>query len=98
LNEEGNENKLDLISRTTENYIAMTYGTYYSKLVFLDSYRFLQKSLADVAKSMTIDDFKITREEFSDKEQLKLITRKGVYPYEYIDNLGKIRRNSTSTI
>ena len=86
LNEVGNENKLDLLSRTTENYIAITYGTYYSKLVFLDSYRFLQKSLADVAKSMIPEDFKITNEYF-EKDKCKLITRKGVYPYEYVDSL-----------
>ena len=52
-------NKVDILSKTSEEYISITYGSFYRKLVFLDSYRFLQKGLADVAKSLDSKDFKI---------------------------------------
>ncbi|CAC5426082.1 unnamed protein product [Mytilus coruscus] len=57
-------NKVKLLSKNSENYISIDYGSYYEKLRFLDSYRFMLKGLSDVAKSM--DDFPILEKEFED--------------------------------
>ncbi|CAC5415725.1 unnamed protein product [Mytilus coruscus] len=50
-------NKVKLLSKNSENYISIDYGSYNRKLRFLDSYRFMLKGLSDIAKSM--DDFPI---------------------------------------
>ena len=97
---ENQYDKVDILAKNSEEYISITYGNFYRKLVFLDSYRFLQKGLADVAKSLDPKDFKITEKYFSDckfsslertkseqSSQLMLIKQKGVYPYEYITSL-----------
>ncbi|CAC5393091.1 unnamed protein product [Mytilus coruscus] len=57
-------NKVKLLSKNSENYISIDYGSYNRKLRFLDSYRFMLKGLSDIAKSM--DDFPILEKEFSD--------------------------------
>ncbi|VDI15968.1 Hypothetical predicted protein [Mytilus galloprovincialis] len=58
-------NKVKLLSKNSENYISIDYGSNYKKLRFLDSYRFMLKGLSDIAKSM--DEFPILEKEF--KEQ-----------------------------
>ena len=78
-------NKVKLLSKNSENYISIDYGSYYKKLRFLDSYRFMLKGLSDIAKSM--DDFPILEKEF--KGDISLLKQKGFYPYEYIDSIKK---------
>ena len=78
-------NKMTVLAKTSEDYISITYGSYYRKLVFLDSYRFLQKGLASVGESLATEDFKILSTEFP--TSTNLLKRKGVYPYEYISGL-----------
>ena len=57
-------NKVDVLSKTSEEYISITYGSFYRKLVFLDSYRFLQEKLSNVAKSLDTEDLKILGKHF----------------------------------
>ena len=78
-------NKVKLLSKNSENYISIDYGSYYKKLRFLDSYRFMLKGLSDIAKSM--DEFPILEKEF--KGNIALLKQKGFYPYEYIDSIKK---------
>ncbi|KAB0804680.1 hypothetical protein PPYR_01650 [Photinus pyralis] len=49
---------------------------------FVDSYRFMSESLDNLASYLKFDDFKILRSTLShlNDEQLKLLTKKGVYP------------------
>ncbi|CAC5392277.1 unnamed protein product [Mytilus coruscus] len=61
-------NKVKLLSKNSENYISIDYGSYNRKLRFLDSYRFMLKGLSDVAKSM--DDFPILEKEFEGNKPL----------------------------
>ncbi|CAC5393555.1 unnamed protein product [Mytilus coruscus] len=61
-------NKVKLLSKNSENYISIDYGSYNRKLRFLDSYRFMLKGLSDVAKSM--DDFPILEKEFEESDWL----------------------------
>ena len=62
---ENQYDKVEILAKNSEEYISIAYGNYYRKLVFLDSYRFLQEGLSDVAKSLDSNDFKITEKYFS---------------------------------
>ena len=62
---ENQHDKVEVLAKNSEEYISITYGNIYRKLVFLDSYRFLQKGLADIAKSLNPEDFNITGKYFN---------------------------------
>ena len=47
---------------------------------------FFQDSLEKVAEYLELEDFKLTKNAFSDYEKLRLLTEKGIYPYDYIDS------------
>ncbi|XP_033110636.1 uncharacterized protein LOC117111748 [Anneissia japonica] len=51
--------------------------------------KFLNASLSQLVSKLPIDEFKLT-ETFFDGD-LELVTRKGVYPYEYMDSFDKFR-------
>ena len=55
---------------------------------FVDSFKFLQTSLANVVSNLQSDDFHTTKAIFKDK--VELFTRKGVYPYDYVSSIGKL--------
>ena len=57
------------------------------ELRFIDSFKFLQTSLANLVKNLPPDDFVNTKEIFRDK--IDLLTRKGVYPYDYVSSIEK---------
>ena len=58
------------------------------ELRFIDSYKFLQTSLANLVKNLQPDDFYNTKEIFW--ENVDLLTRKGVYPYDYVSSIEKL--------
>ena len=55
---------------------------------FIDSFKFLQTSLANLVGNLQSDDFQNTKEIM--KDNIELLTRKGVYPYDYIGSLEKL--------
>ncbi|KYM76698.1 hypothetical protein ALC53_12884 [Atta colombica] len=54
------------------------------KLHFTDSCKFLASSLEKLALYLGKDKLKITRSEFLRAEDFDLLTRKGIFPYEYL--------------
>ena len=95
--------ELKCIPSTEEKYISFSkkvkVGEYKSKkfdkmmpiyfeIRFIDSYKFLQTSLAKLVSNLKKDDFYNTKREF--KHNTELLTRKGVYPYDYVSNLSKL--------
>ena len=96
------EGKLDCIPSTEEKYISFSktikVGEYkdYSGSVFpinfeirfLDSFKFLQTSLANLVSNLSLGDFINTKHVF--KSNTELLTRKGVYPYDYVSSLDKL--------
>ncbi|GFX51159.1 uncharacterized protein TNCV_2735101 [Trichonephila clavipes] len=56
------------------------------KLRFVDSFRFMNSSLDSLAKN--VKEFRETAKYFP-KDKLDLVTRKGVYPYDYMDSWEK---------
>lgn len=66
---------------------------------FVDSYRFMVSKLGTLAKNLVIEDFGKfgeTSKVFS-LEDIPLVTRKGVYPYEYTDEWQKLCETSLPT-
>ena len=58
------------------------------ELRFIDSFKFLQTSLANLVRNLQPDDFINTKEIFRDKTEL--LTREGVlYPYDYVSSISK---------
>ena len=94
---------LSCIPSTEEKYISFSknikVGEYYSnkfgktipinfEIRFIDSFKFLQTSLATLVSNLTTDDFHITKNVF--KKNVDLLIRKGVYPYDYVSSLSKL--------
>ena len=73
--------KFDIIPKTNEEYISVTYGY----IRFIDSYRFLSSSLDSLVKNLDNDDFIILKKEFPDKWQF--LNKKLAYPYEYLNSI-----------
>ena len=56
---------------------------------FIDSFKFLQASLADLVENLESSDFKnLNRVK---KHNSSLLTRKGVYPYDYVTSINKLK-------
>ena len=60
----------------------------YFEIRFIDSFKFLQTSLANLVGNLQSDDFHNTKEIF--KDNTHLLTRKGVYPYDYVSSIEKL--------
>ena len=60
----------------------------YFEIRFIDSFKFLQTSLANLVGNLQPDDFHNTKEIF--RENVELLTRKGVFPYDYVSSMEKI--------
>ena len=92
--------KLECIPSTKEIYISFSkkikVGEYKSRcngetvslnfeIRFIDSFKFLQTSLANLVGNLQPDDFHNTKAIF--KDNVELLTRKGVYPYDYVSSI-----------
>ena len=97
------DGKLNCIPSTEEKYISFSktiqVGEYKNikvgdmlpinfEIKFLDSFKFLQTSLANLVSNLSQDDFHITKHSF--KLNTGLLTRKGVYPYDYVSSIEKL--------
>ena len=91
------EGDLECIPSTEEKYIS-----FYKKIKvdeinskeiafeirFIDSFKFLQTSLANLISNLSPNDFHDTKYIF--RSNTSLLTRKGVYPYDYVSSLEKL--------
>ena len=95
INKDGGKShmKINCIPFNMEKYMAFMLGTH---LVFLDSFRFMNSSLDNLVKNLPDEAFKYTDEEFHG-EELKLVKRKGVYPYDYMDSFQKFEKTELPT-
>ena len=76
---------INCIPNNMEKYLAFMLGKH---LVFLDSLQFMSSSLDNLIKNLPDKAFHYTKNEF-EKEQLNLMKRKGVYPYDYMDSFDR---------
>ena len=83
---------IKVIGQGMEKYLTLTLGKY---LVFKDSYQFLGTSLQRLAENLLaagIEKFtnlRASAPENTSEENLKLLLRKGVYPYDYMNGWEK---------
>lgn len=67
-------------------------------LNFVDSNRFLNSSIEKLASYLSKEDFKILSKTYPVKEEFQVMTRKGVFPYDYIDSFEKLNVQSLPSI
>ncbi|XP_018302107.1 uncharacterized protein, partial [Mycetomoellerius zeteki] len=72
------------------------WGTDNVKLRFVDSFKFLSTSLEKLVSYLDKSKLTITRSEFRNlnTEDFDLLTRKGVFPYEYVNSVDKLDETS----
>ena len=95
---------LSCIPSTEEKYLSfskrITVDQYYSKMMrkllpkkfeirFIDSFKFLQTSLSKLVENLQSSDFKNLNKAIKNKSSL--LTRKGVYPYDYVTSIDKLK-------
>ena len=59
---------------------------------FLDSFKFTLAGLESLVKNLSLEDMKETTQFFGEK--IDLVSRKGIYPYEYMDDFEKFKKQS----
>ena len=75
------QGEIKCIPTNTEKYISFSLGN----LRFIDSVNFLLSSLEKLVKGS--DEFPITQSIFPEENMRRLLLKKGIYPYEYMDSL-----------
>lgn len=93
------EGRIDLLPITKERYISFTKYVQKTanykeciKFRFIDSFKFLNTSLDKLASYLNRDKMQVSRNEFHNlsDEDFVLLTRKGVFPYDYIDSVNRL--------
>ena len=77
-------------SRKTGEMVSLNF-----EIRFIDSFKFLQTSLANLVGNLQPDDFQNTKEIM--KDNIELLVRKGVYPYDYVSSLEKLTETQLPT-
>ena len=72
---------INVIPNNMEKYMAFIIDR---NLIFIDSFQFMNQSLSDLANNLPKDGFYHIKNVF-DSNNLELITRKGVYPYDNME-------------
>ena len=99
---DNSEGDISCISNNEENYISFTKQVIVDKFVnkegkeinvklelrFIDSLRFVVSCLDKLSSNLKIDKFVNLKKCYSGN-QLSLLLRKGVYPYDYVDCMKK---------
>ena len=80
------------IPNNMEKYMAFMLGNH---LVFLDSFQFMSSSLDKLVNNTLRESLKYTSQVFEGQE-LDLMIRKGVYPYDYMDSFEKFKEQLPS--
>ena len=65
---------------------------------FLDSYRFMSSSLDSLVKNLSKNDLKTVKSMYSDENKFNLLIRKGVFPYNYLNSVEKLKETNLPNI
>ncbi len=103
------EGEIKCIPKTDEKYISFSKNvpmetvvlsdgkerTEHLEMRFLDSFKFTLKSLDSLVETLGEDQFETLTSQMSvDPESLKLLKRKGVFPYEFMTDFSKLSKTS----
>ena len=95
-------NHVTLLPENKEKYISFTVHEKETKLKFrfIDSFRFMGCSLEELASTLKDENFENLKREFPDldDEKFHLLTRKGVFFYDYLDSMEKLDETSLPDI
>lgn len=90
---------ISIIPDNTEKYISFSKRmTPKITLRFLDSLRFMQASLQKLVETLPQSEMHITRAASPDETEFQLLTRKGVFLYEYLDSMEKLKETGLPDI
>jgi hypothetical protein len=78
--------EVNVIPNNMEKYISFSLG---KNLVFIDSIQFMASSLEDLVSNLSPEDFRIVGKRWKG-EDFNLVTQKGVFPYEFLDDISKL--------
>ena len=94
-NNKGEEKQMNInaIPNNMEKYMAFMLGNH---LTFIDSFQFMSSSLDKLVSNLPEEALKYTNKRFQ-KEKLNLMTRKGIYPYDYMDSFEKFNKTELPT-
>ena len=79
---------INAIPNNMEKYMAFMLGKY---LTFIDSFQFMSSSLDKFVNNMKKDDLIYTSEAFKGKK-LDLMSKTGVYSYDFMDSFEKFKQ------
>ncbi|XP_044741291.1 uncharacterized protein LOC123302453 [Chrysoperla carnea] len=88
---------VDVLPINKEKYISFTKHVSDIQLRFIDSFKFLSEKLDNLASYLDNDKKTILHREVSDDEQFQLLTRKGVFLYEYMSSWERLDEVSLPT-
>ncbi|CAB3991092.1 Gastrula zinc finger [Paramuricea clavata] len=77
---------VNVIPNNMEKYISFSLG---KNLVFIDSIQFMASSLEALVSNLSPEDFRIAGKRWKG-EDFNLVTQKGVFPYEFLDDISKL--------
>ena len=91
----GKEMKMDInaIPNNMEKYMAFMLGNH---LTFIDSFQFMSSSLDKLVSNLPAEALKYTNKKFKSKK-FNLMTRKGIYPYDFMDSFEKFNKTELPT-
>ena len=94
-NKKGEEKQMDInaIPNNMEKYMAFMLGNH---LTFIDSFQFMSSSLDKLVSNLPEEALKYTNKIFQ-KEKFNLMTRKGIYPYDFMDSFEKFNKTELPT-
>ena len=94
-NKKGEDKQMNInaIPNNMEKYMAFMLGNH---LTFIDSFQFMSSSLDKLVSNLPAEALKYTSKRFQ-KEKLNLMTRKGIYPYDYMDSFEKFNKTELPT-
>ena len=95
MQEIGKFNKdINEIPNNTEKYMAFMSDRH---IIFIDYFQFINQSLSNLANNLSKDGFYRTKNEFG-SNNLELKTKKGVCPYDYMDDFNKFKEERLPSI
>lgn len=78
--------RYNIIAQNHERFISFSLWVDDMRLQFLDSYKFMASSLDALVKGLPSQELKHTRHHFPQESHFNLCVRKGVFPYDYVNN------------